>query len=79
MPPSTITKTVQTALDVERVKQYPGPQQVSRAVVVNVPGKHFPQLLTAEQLKAYPGTAVEFADRHKFAQHNKAWGLAEQV
>ena len=24
MPPSTITKTVQTALDVERVKQYPG-------------------------------------------------------
>ena len=31
------------ALGFEVIKQYPGPQQVQRAVKVNVPGKHFPQ------------------------------------
>ena len=31
--------TTQTALEVDVIKQYPGPQQVQRAVKVNVPGK----------------------------------------
>ena len=31
----------QQALAVDIIKQYPGPQQVRRAVQVNVPGKHF--------------------------------------
>lgn len=59
MPPAT----KQVELQVEIVKQHPGPQQVERSVVVDVPGKHFPQLQTAEQKIAYPGTAVEFAER----------------
>ena len=29
---------------IERIKQYPGQQQVDRAVKVDVPGKHFPRL-----------------------------------
>ena len=29
---------------VERIKQYPGLQQVQRGVQVNAPGKHFPGL-----------------------------------
>ena len=70
MPPAT----QQVLLDVEIVKQHPGPQQVNRSVVVNVPGKHFPQLQTAEQKIAYPGTAVEFSERHKFERHLRAWG-----
>ena len=35
---------VQQSLDVERIRQHPGQQQVDRAVKVDVPGKHFPQL-----------------------------------
>ena len=46
----------QGALEIERIKQYPGLQQVQRAVVVNVPGKHFPQLQAAEQKVDYSGT-----------------------
>ena len=69
--------TTQTALDVDVIKQFPGPQQFQRAVKVNVSGKHFPQLQPAEQAVNYEGTAVEHADRHKFAQqHGKAWGAA---
>ena len=42
-----------------------------------VPGKHFPGLQPAEQKVSYEGTAVDFAERHKFATHyNKAWGNA---
>ena len=58
------------------IKQYPGPQQVQRAVKVNVPGRHFPQLQPAEQAVLYEATAVDFAERHKFEKHLKAWGAA---
>tara|TARA_B110001450_G_C17411555_1_gene395998 strand:+ start:268 stop:516 length:249 start_codon:yes stop_codon:yes gene_type:complete len=54
MPPAT----KQVELQVEIVKQHPGPQQVERSVVVDVPGKHFPQLQTAEQKIAYPAAAA---------------------
>ena len=40
--------TVQKALEVETIRQRPGPEQVARAVKVNVPGKHFPQLQPAD-------------------------------
>ena len=39
--------TTQQTLGVEVIKQYPGLQQVERAVKVMVPGKHFPQLQPA--------------------------------
>ena len=70
------TTTTQTALAVEVIKQYAGPVQVQRRVMVNVPGKHFPQLQAAEQAADYPGTAVEFKERHQFPLHRKAWGAA---
>jgi hypothetical protein len=62
---------VQMTLEVERIRQHPGPQQVQRAVVVNVPGKHFPQLQVAEQKVEYPGTAVEFKERHSFPRQGR--------
>ena len=43
------------------IKQYPGPLTVSRAVKVDVPGKHFPQLTGAEQNASYTGTPTEKA------------------
>ena len=61
---------------VERIRQHPGQQQVDRAVKVDVPGKRFPQLQAAEQKLDYAGTAVEYAERHKFSIHRKAWGNA---
>ena len=66
----------QAALDVEIIRQYPGPVQVARRVQLKVPGKHFPNLTAAEQKEFFDGTAVEYAERHKFAQHLKAWGVA---
>lgn len=69
-------QTKQTALAVDVIKQYPGPQQVKRAVKVKVPGKHFPGLQPAEQKVEYEATAVDYAERHKFTQHLKAWGAA---
>ena len=68
--------TEQQTLVVERIKQYPGLQQVDRAVMVLVPGKHFPQLTLAEQKVDYEGTAVEHGLRHAFGLYRKAWGLA---
>ena len=44
--------------------------------MVDVPGKHFPQLTGAEQNASYTGTAVEFTERHTFVRHGKAWGAA---
>jgi hypothetical protein len=68
---------VQTSLDVEVIKQYPGRVQVERKVKLRVPGKHFPQLTPAEQKDFYDGTAVEYAERHKFERHLRAsWGVA---
>jgi hypothetical protein len=73
MPPAKKTSSAQnttlqsTGMDV--IKQYPGPLTVSRAVKVDVPGKHFPQLTGAEQKASYTGTAVEFTERHTFARY----------
>ena len=61
---------------VTAIKQHPGPVQVTRRVKVQVPGKHFPQLSTAEQSEDYWGTAIEYKERHTFAVHRKAWGAA---
>ena len=58
------------------IKQYPGQQQVDRAVVVSAPGKHFSGLTPAEQKQAYAATAVEYRERHSFERHQKAWGAA---
>jgi hypothetical protein len=69
-------KAVQPTLDVERIKQYPGQLQVDRRVMVNAPGKFFPQLTPTDQAKEYPGEAVEFKERHNFPRHAKAWGGA---
>ena len=78
MPPAKKTSSVQNAtlqsMGMDVIKQYPGPLTVSRAVKVDVPGKHFPQLTGAEQNASYTGTAVEFTERHTFARHLKAWG-----
>ena len=68
--------TVQTALQVEVVKQYTGVITVQRRVVVKVPGKFFPQLQPSEQKDFYEGEAVEHHVRHTFARHAKAWGAA---
>eukprot|EP00966_Prymnesium_polylepis_P216109 5002605-Prymnesium_polylepis.1 len=65
-------------MHVEVVKQYPGLQQVTRSVKVMVPGKHFPALGAAEQRNEYEGTAVQFAERHEFERHAKAWGAAHR-
>ena len=70
------SKPNQNTLSFEVIKQYPGPQQVTRCVRVLVPGKHFPNLTPAEQFAFYPGTAVQHAERHAFARHVKAWGAA---
>ena len=66
----------QGQLEVERIRQYPGQVQVARRVKVRVPGKHFSGLTAAEQKQLFDGTAVEYIERHKFAQHLKAWGTA---
>ena len=35
--------TVQQSLVVDVIKQHPGAQKIDRAVIANVPGKHFPR------------------------------------
>ena len=71
---SSTQNTTLQSMGMDVIKQYPGPLTVSRAVKVDVPGKHFPQLTGAEQNASYTGTAVEFTERHTFARHVKAWG-----
>ena len=66
----------QTSLDGTLIKQHAGPVTVQRRVVVDVPGKFFPGLEPAEQRQFYPGVAFEFAERHSFSRHLKAWGAA---
>ena len=58
------------------IKQYPGQIQVTRAVQVQVPGKHFNNLTGAEAAAGYWATAVEYHERHSFERHAKAWGAA---
>ena len=48
-------------------KKHLGPVQVTRRVQVDVPGKHFPTLQSAEQAALYKGTAVEFSEKHASA------------
>ena len=43
-----VAAAVQSSLCVDVIKQYPGPQQVKRAVKVGVPGKHFPNLTPSQ-------------------------------
>ena len=73
MPPAKKTSSAQNttlqSMGMDVIKQYPGPLTVSRAVKVDVPGKHFPQLTGAEQNASYAGTAVEFTERHTFARY----------
>ena len=45
----------QAALDVEIIRQYPGPVQVARRVQLEM----LPNLTAAEQKELYDGTAVE--------------------
>ena len=49
----TLALMEQQALDVERIRQYPGRVQVERRVKLKVPGKHFPALTPAEQKESY--------------------------
>ena len=57
MPPAKKTSSAQNttlqSMGMDVIKQYPGPLTVSRAVKVDVPGKHFPQLTGAEQNASY--------------------------
>ena len=57
------------------LKQYPGQQQVDRAVEVSVPGRFFHWLPAADQKNNFTGSAIEFRDRHDFERH-RAWGVA---
>jgi len=57
---------------VEPIKQYPGQQQVERAVIVDVSGKHFTFLTAADKKKSYKATAVEYRERYAFDRHNTA-------
>lgn len=75
MPPQANIQAQLSGM-IERIKQYPGQVQVERSVKVQVPGKHFPGLQQNEQRTFYDGTACECAERHRFPQHNKAWGAA---
>ena len=76
--PEPVAMAVQPELGFEVIKQHPGPVQVSRKVLVNVPGKHFPNLQAAEQRREYPGTPIEYAERHRFERNARAWGAAHQ-
>ena len=59
---AAVIDAAQPKVVVDHIKQHPGPVQVTHAVKVDVPGKHFPcspkYLTAAEQLEFYPGTAV---------------------
>ena len=66
--------SVQPSLAVERIKQYPGPVQVLRKVTVQVPGKHFTGLTSVEAGNFYEAQAVEYAERHTFAEEAECAG-----
>ena len=74
MPPVLVNQLMDKHVEV--IKHHPGQVQVTRCVKVDVPGKHFPSLQAAEQKVSYTGTAVEYAERHAFSRHLKAWGAA---
>ena len=79
--PEPVAMAVQPELGFEVIKQHPGPVQVSRKVLVNVPGRHFsnpPGSRAAARVPGVPGTPIEYAERHRFERHARAWGAAHQ-
>lgn len=59
----------------EIIKQYPGPEQVELAVVINIPGSWFGAgaqggLTASEKKDKYEAVAVEFAPVHEFPRTN---------
>ena len=60
------------------IKQYPGQVQVTRAVKVLAPGKHFNNLTPAEAKQSYWVVATEYRERYAFEKHVKAWGAAHK-
>ena len=77
MPPPTLQVTPQiTESFGAPIKQYAGQKQVTQAVRVQVPGKHFTGLSASEQKLDYWVSAMEFRERHAFERNLKAWGSA---
>ena len=56
----TMSNPTITASFGEPIKQHPGQIQVDRAVVVDVPGKHFHNLTPAEAKLSYTAEAKEY-------------------
>ena len=77
MPPPTLQVTPQiTESFGAPIKQCAGQKQVTQAVRVQVPGKHFTGLSASEQKLDYWVSAMEFRERHAFERNLKAWGSA---
>ena len=53
------------------IKQYPGQVQVTRAVKVQAPGKHFNNLTPTEAKQSYWVVATEHRERYNFEKHLK--------
>ena len=51
------------------IKQYPGQVQVTRAVKVQAPGKHFNNLTPTEAKQSYWVVATEHRERYNFEKH----------
>jgi hypothetical protein len=66
----------QSSILVDVIKQHSGIVTAQRRVKAVGPGKFFPNLTASEQKVDYMFEAVEFAERHSFAKHTKAWGNA---
>ena len=62
----------------EAIKQYPGQIQVTRAVKVKAPGKHFTTTCEAQRPLLTTGRRrrMEYKERYGFELHAKAWGTA---
>jgi hypothetical protein len=73
---STLARAMNAHIEI--IKQYGGQVQVTRAVKVQVPGKHFPSLTPTEQKEMYWGTAIEYTERHSFPAFLKGWGVAHK-
>jgi len=76
--PEPVAMAVQPELGFEVIKQHPGPVQVSRKVLVNVPGKHFPNLQAAEQRREYPGSRAHRSSMRSATGSSATQGRGEQ-
>mmetsp|Transcript_11825 Transcript_11825/g.24822 ORF Transcript_11825/g.24822 Transcript_11825/m.24822 type:complete len:277 (+) Transcript_11825:65-895(+) len=67
-------KKNKTSLDsfVERVKHYPGDQQVRLQVQIKVPGAWWNNMTPADRCKTFTGIAVEYNSKHPIKTRN-AW------